>query len=112
MATQTTDRTNEVATEILRQLGGGTFIVFTGARAFGVEDSGALRFQLPPGTRNGANLVRIRLDPSDTYTIEFHRITGVASTELIESLDDVYVEDLQDVFTRATGLYTRFGQRV
>jgi hypothetical protein len=98
-----TEAAMAVAETILQQLGGKRFIVMTGARSF-VGSDHALMFALP-SCKNGINKVRITLDPSDTYTVEFFRIRGMKS-ELIKSLSDVYFDQLQEVFTDETGLFT------
>lgn len=52
------------------------------------------------GSRN-INKVAIRLDPSDTYTLDFYK--GV---KLISSDSDVYVDMLHKIIESRTGLYT------
>jgi hypothetical protein len=64
---------SEVAQEIYRQLGGGRFAAFTGARRF-VGGPDFLQFQIP--LMRGVNKVRITLAGDDTYTLEFFRITA------------------------------------
>lgn len=97
----------QVAQTISEQIGGGRFQRMTGARDF-VGGENFLMFRLPRGSaKNGINKVRITLDPCDTYTVEFFKVSGVNVT-LIHSVDDVYCDMLEDVFTMHTGLYTRF----
>lgn len=96
-----------VATTILEQLGGNRFRVMTGARDFlGSEDS--LQFKLPRA-KDGINCVQIKLEPSDTYTMKFVRVgdrrTGYKVTEKAVC-EDVYCDQLQELFTKYTGLYT------
>lgn len=97
---------SDVARTILDQLGGRQFIVMTGARDL---SSGARSLQFRIG-RNAHAIthVRVTLDPSDTYTVEFYRGRGV-KVRLATSHADVYAEDLRDLFTRETGLYTSLG---
>lgn len=110
----TTDeaRANSIATanEILRQLGGRRFSIMTGARDYLATESG-LRFKLPARfARQGINLVTITLDPSDTYSMTFERITrrGYDVTRAtVARHDGLYFDQLQDVFTNVTGLRTR-----
>lgn len=104
MTTTQTDMT--IATEIKRQLGDARFAMMTGAHTF-VGGERFLLFALKRGAKDGINKVRITLDPSDTYTVEFFRIRGVNVTT-VSKVSDVYCDQLQAVFTRATGLYTRF----
>jgi hypothetical protein len=95
------------AKAVLQQLGGNKFAVMTGASGF-VAGPNFLQFCLPkkPGyCKNGINKVKITLEPSDTYTVEFYRIRGVDFT-LISKHEDVYNDMLQELFTRETGLAT------
>lgn len=92
-----------IANTILAQLGGRRFIAMTGAREFVAIYSG-LRFRLPRA-RGGINLVRIVLEPSDAYAIEFHASRSTDS-KLAHRDAGIYAEDLRRVFTDATGLET------
>jgi hypothetical protein len=99
---------NSIASVILEQLGGSRFRVMTGAKNF-VSSGNSLRFKLPSNfARHGVNLVKITLDASDTYTLEFFKMRGT-KVEPIASQSDVYAEDLRDVFKRETGLNTSLG---
>ncbi len=98
-----------VATTILEQLGGRKFIAMTGARKFyGVDN--LLVFTLPVSSyaKGGINRVRITLNGSDLYDVEFLKIgrSLTADPVLVSEALDVSCEDLQRVFTDHTGLYT------
>lgn len=100
-----------VVDEIYRQLGGGKFKVMTGANTFGgsPEQRGQLSFRLPKA-KNGINTVYITLTAADTYDIEFCRVShrmGVFKKVVKEACEGIYNDQLQEVFTRVTGLYTR-----
>jgi hypothetical protein len=99
---------SEIAKTILAQLGGNRFIAMTGAKNFtGYPD--ALMFSLPGAggfTKNGINIVKITLTPADTYTMEFTRRRGSKFTT-INVTEDVYWEDLTEIFRQVTGLETR-----
>lgn len=96
----------DIAVEILNQLGGNKFIAMTGAKNFVWLEKGGLIFKLPSNfARNGINLVRIKLEPSDTYNIEFLKSRG-ASLKIIGSFEMIYCDQLQEIFTETTGLYT------
>ncbi len=96
----------ELASIILQQLGGGRFIVMTGAKNLvGGKDS--LHFSIPKA-RKGINKVRITLDAFDTYTVEFFKFNrSKLDLTLVEKVEGVYNDMLQEVFTNATGLYTK-----
>jgi len=90
----------------IQQLGGGRFVAMTGAKNF-VHDSNnnSIGFRIGRGAKDSINYVQVTLDPSDTYTMTFMRIRGAKVTE-VESVSDVYCDQLQTVFTDITGFYT------
>ena len=66
-------------------------------------------FSLPAGfAKDGINKIRITLDWTDTYTLEALKVSRGTELkfETIEKLDYVYANDLQEIFTRVTGLDT------
>jgi hypothetical protein len=97
--------THATANTILAQLGGGKFLAMTGARDLLSFDTGLI-FALPRGAKNKANKVRVTLDASDTYTVEFFRFSG-RTLELtpVGAVAGVYADNLRPVFTEATGLH-------
>jgi hypothetical protein len=103
-----------VAMTILDQLGGHKFRVMTGAKNFiGAENS--LSFTLPGGggfTKHGINHVKVILTPRDTYDMQFYRVRksrGLPTLTQVTSFSDVYFDQLQELFTKATGLVTSLG---
>jgi hypothetical protein len=96
-----------VATTILEQLGGGRFLAMTGAKNL-VGSADTLSFRLPGSggfTKNGINVVSIQLTPADTYTVTFSRLRASKLTT-VEAHEDIYWDQLREVFERATGLAT------
>lgn len=95
-----------IAETILEQLGGNKFRVMTGAKDFVATGKG-IRFRIPGKgfAKNGINIISIELNSMDTYDMSFSRFRG-SNIKLIESLNDVYAEDLQSVFKECTGLST------
>ena len=96
-----------VAKTILQQLGANKFAATTGARSF-LNLGNGLSFKLPGAsgfTKQGINYVKITLNPSDTYTMEFGRIRG-GNYKIIHMERDVYFDQLQPIFTATTGLET------
>lgn len=97
-----------VAATILNQIGGNKFLVMTGAKNL-MADENALTMRLPGTmTHNRINYLKITLDPSDTYTMEFGKIRGLNYT-VIETAEDIYCDMLRDVFESTTGLLTSMG---
>lgn len=97
-----------VAKTILEQLGGHRFISMTGARNLIARENG-LSFRLPGAggfCKDNINYVEIVLTPMDVYAVGFFRIRG-AKVVSVKKCDDVYAENLQEVFSDSTGLRTR-----
>lgn len=100
--------TVQTANITLSQLGGNRFIAMTGAKNCYATENG-LQFQLPKA-KDGINRVVISLEDNDTYKVTFsrvRRVKGEFRLKEIKSVSDVYADMLADVFTDATGLYTR-----
>lgn len=94
-----------VAQTILQQLGGNRFILMTGAKDFvGCEDG--LTFAIP--LHNNINKINITLDVDDTYRMTFLKWRRAQLDEVIQyTVAGVYADQLQQIFTNQTGLYTR-----
>ena len=96
----------QIAQAIIDQLGGNRFIAMTGAKMF-VFGENWLQFKLPARfATDGINHVKVTLDGSDTYSVEFGKARGINYRKLAESTG-VYADMLAGVFTDATGLATR-----
>lgn len=90
----------EIANTILQQMGGtGRIRAMTGAKQFVALPNG-VQFKWPAPDRGKPNTVRILLEPSDTYTVEFYNGLRKMSTH-----SDIYNEDLKKLFEQQTGLY-------
>lgn len=106
----------DIASTIWKQLGGGKFKAMTGAKDVLAltEGNGGLRFSLPTGfsqkdgKSTGINRVFIRLNASDTYDVEFGGARGKNYT-VRATTEDIYADNLREVFTRYTGLDTSMG---
>jgi hypothetical protein len=91
----------QVAKTILFQMGGANRLsAMIGARYFaGGENNLTFQFR---GSKI-ANLIRITLKPSDTYTMEFFKTRGSDCKKVSED-EMIYCDMLRDVFEMATGL--------
>lgn len=97
-----------VANTILEQLGGRKFLVMTGAKNL-IGDTNSLSFRLPR-SKDGANVVKVILDPSDTYTVKTYsvrRVKGEFKHTPKTEIEGVYCDSLVQVFESTTGLATR-----
>ena len=93
----------EIAQTILNQLGGNRFIVMTGASSFSYGDDN-LTFRIGKNEKK-VKAVRITLKSDDTYTMEFLAIRKL-EVKTLSKAERVYCDNLQEVFTNHTGLYT------
>lgn len=116
----------QIATTILNQLGAGQFRLMTGAKAFLAIERG-LQFRLPSNfAKSGVNCVRITLNASDLYDMEFGKTTSKVPDSLkgtvlaqkvpvydpIHKVEDVYGDQMAGVFKEFTGLDTTMGKIV
>lgn len=94
-----------VADTIWAQMGGRKAGAMIGVKHL-VGGESTLDVRYAAKATNGANHVRVTLDPSDTYTVTFYKIgKGALSVKEIKAIPMVYADSLRDVFTAETGLY-------
>lgn len=106
----TKEERRQISETILAQLGGKRFAMMTGANSFMHDDNGSLIFKLPAKQHGLAHFgVRIELNAMDTYDMHFLRMKRGASA-VVETTthEGIYNDQLQTIFTKETGLYTRF----
>lgn len=95
-----------IAKIILSQLGGGRFIVMTGAKQL-VSLKDGLSMRLPSNmTKSRITHFEVRLTPTDLYDLKALRIMGVKEPVVVSEESGVFVEDLRRTFTSMTGLET------
>ena len=99
---------SDVAQTIYQQLGANRFVAMTGAKNFvGGEDY--LMFSIP---RNMSpyNKVKITYVPGrDLYDVDFMKVTSAGGVAKGEPYNDVYAEQLRELFTSVTGMETSLG---
>lgn len=95
---------NQIAKDILQQLGGNKFLVMTGTKNLLATENG-LRMNLVRNT-SGASVLSIELNSMDTYTLTFLKVKNYQPIEVAKEVG-VYCDMLQERFTKITGLYTR-----
>jgi hypothetical protein len=95
--------TMTIAQTILTQLGGNRFAAMVGARDF-VYGERSLMFRIG-FNKSKANKVRITLDANDTYSVEWFKLRSIDCAS-VETMNNVYADQLRSVFTRFTGLAT------
>lgn len=95
----------QVATTILNQLGGNKFIAMTGAHHL-AGSRNTLHFSFK-GSRK-TNKCKITLNSLDLYDVEFFKVNMRAADpcRVVDNYNDIYFDQLQGVFEKATGLYT------
>ena len=90
--------------ETLRQLGGNRFIAMTGAKHFGVGPNG-MSFKIGRNSKR-VNHVTIDYDRGrDLYNMKFDWVT-IKGIKNKKTLKGIYADQLQDMFTKYTGMYT------
>lgn len=104
----------QIAQTIGAQLGGlGRVASMIGAYNFAHDAKGSLsfRFKAKSIKVNGKspNYIKITLDVSDTYTVEFGRIRGFDYT-VVQTDSDVYCDQLRPLIETTTGLYLSMGR--
>lgn len=103
MALSGTDMT--VANTIREQIGNRVFMMLGAKNLMGDEKS--LTFQIGRNAQ-GVTHIRVQLDPSDTYTMQFIKIgraPGYKKTIVAEA-SDIYADNLRRVIESKTGMYT------
>jgi hypothetical protein len=73
-----------------------------GATCF-VGSDNSLSFRFKCRAINGSNGIRIVLDPSDTYTVEFISVRGT-SRKVKGTFSDIYNDGLKKLIEKETGL--------
>lgn len=111
-------RNAEIANTIYQQLGGGRFVVMTGTKDMIAINNG-LKMSL---ARNGskANRLEITLNGADLYDMKFYHYTPwrfstrggqfreyPEKTTVVKEYKNCYFDQLQELFTNVTGMYTR-----
>ena len=90
--------------ETLKQLGGNRFIMMTGAKHFGVGPNG-MSFKIGKNSKR-VNHVTIDYDRGrDLYNMKFDWVT-IKGIKNKKTLKGIYADQLQDMFTKYTGMYT------
>lgn len=96
----------EFARTIFEQIGGHKFAVMTGAKNFCYsEKEHFFSFSIGRNSK-GINRVKIILTPADDYTMQFAYFRG-ANYNVKKTVEGIYCDMLQDVFTMNTGMYTK-----
>lgn len=104
--TTRTSEAREMAETAAAYLGGFRRLsLMVGANNFAYDKGGTLSFRFK-GCRK-ANAVRLVLNGSDLYDVEFHKITK-AGAKLVAAHSDLYFDQLRETFERETGLYLTF----
>ena len=110
--------------DIFQQIGGNKFLAMTGSKVkyYGYDKNGYvyLMFQLSRN-KSKAQFLKIQLNGKDLYNMEFTRIKKTLNKEYsaigikiydekienIKTYKDIYCDQLQEIFTDITGMYTR-----
>ena len=105
----------QITQTIGAQLGGlGRVAVMIGAYGFTHDARGSLSFRFKAKSikvnEKSPNYVKISLDPSDTYTVEFGRVHGFDYT-VVQKDEGVYCDQLRPLIETTTGLCLSLGRK-
>jgi hypothetical protein len=104
MTTTQTDTKMNVANEIARQIGSRAMMMIGGKMLLG--DVNTLQFDVGRNG-NGVTRIRVTVDPTDTYTVEFFKIgRGGHKVTVLATESMVYGDQLRRVIEVHTGMYT------
>lgn len=97
---------NHIAQTIMQQLGGNRFAAITGAHSWASGER-SLSFRVPKAKNNIRGVV-IELNGRDLYDMRFvaSRIKPTIEVYNVAEYSDVYDSQLQEIFTKETGLIT------
>lgn len=97
---------NEYRT-IWNQLGGNRFKAMTGAKGMTPSNGGkTITFSIGRNSKR-INVVEVEYQHGkDLYIVRFGR-GSVQNPTWVKTVDDVYADQLQSIFTEYTGMYTR-----
>lgn len=96
----------QVAQIALQQIGGvGRLSAMIGASNFSFDsENGTLQFHFKSCKK--ANIIKIFLNGSDLYDLEFFKYNRrTLDVKKVKTFDDIYAEDLKPVIEKFTGLY-------
>ena len=71
------------------------------------DEENFVSFKFMRGAKNKANYIKITLNASDTYDIEFGKIHGL-NYKVISTHEGIYDDMLFDLFTKETELALKF----
>ena len=93
-----------IAQTIADQIGGRAFVMMGTTQKVAVKEG--LQFNVGKNSK-AINVIRIELEPSDTYRVRFYGRMSSKTFQRKEKGDFsmVYVEDLRGLIERQTGLY-------
>jgi len=109
MAKYTDEEKMNIASEIIKQMGGHKMVVMTGARNILATDSG-VQFSFP-GCKK-ANKIVIDYTDMDLYTMKFYKVGRLNKKTFdipvikVSEHENLYHDMLKEVFEKETGLYT------
>jgi len=92
---------NQIAKEILTQLGGSRFVAMTGAACFSDTNSLVVKFK----GSNIANHMTVKLNALDLYDVTISKFRGL-KINIVKEFNNVYADNLRTIFESTTKLHT------
>ena len=114
-----------IAETILSQLGGKRFILFTGCKDFYSSENNTVLTMTIPRNGSKANLLEVKYNyGTDSYDMKFYKRTAPRYSQknfiagkdpwipekitIVKEFKEIYCDQLQELFTEVTSLYTHF----
>lgn len=113
---------NQIANDIYNQLGGGRFAAMTGTKGFVWDEQKQMLRMILAKNGSKANRLEITYNWDDTYTMRFYYYkpesfkidhkkaefkTYPEKLEEVKTYEHIYCDQLQELFTEVTKMYTR-----
>ncbi len=103
----------QTAQTIFQQFGGqNKLTLFVGAKNFAYRnrpETEQVEAQFKFKACNGRNTCKVIYNRCpDTYTVEFWNVRGTTTSKKVSSFDDIYFDQLIELFEKETKLYLHF----
>ena len=95
---------HEIASTILRQLGGNQFLAMTGTYGLVAMENGMVAKLRR--NQSKANHIKITLNGMDVYDVKFINVRGT-TIKTVKEYENVYDDMLVSIFESETGMYTK-----
>lgn len=99
---------NQTINTIITQLGGNRFFAMTGSKPLYKDvntDNPLIALKLTRNAAKATHMTITYMSGMDLYKMEFSKCRK-SEIEIVKTFDGIYGDQLQEIFTDVTGLYT------